>query len=83
MGFASGCDRIFCAACRVALVIFENDCRRAVRACDDDWALDAGEARERCRTDERCEYGLGDKVVGGDDRGRGRRCVGTGECEFA
>jgi hypothetical protein len=83
MGLARGCDRIFCAACRVARVMFENDCKRAVRACDEEAAFDAGDARDRCRTEERCEYGLGPKDVGGVDRGRGRRCVGTGECEFA
>jgi hypothetical protein len=58
--------------------MFENDWRRASRACDDDWdGEDDGGARERCRTDERLEYGL--YCIGVDVRGRGRRCAGTGE----
>jgi hypothetical protein len=63
--------------------MFENDCKRAVRACDEDCALEAGEARDLWRTDDRCEYGLGDKVIGGDDNGRGLRWAGMGECELA
>lgn len=40
-------------------------------------------ASERWRTEERWEYGLGDSAIGGDDRGRGRRCAGMGEWELA
>ena len=61
MGFASGCERIFCAACRVARVIFENDCNNAVLACDGDCPAPFGAvgASDLCSTDDRAEYGFG------------------------
>lgn len=50
---------MFCAAWRVARVMFEKDCKSARRACDaeGDATVEGGE-RERWRTDVRFEYGL-------------------------
>lgn len=39
-----------------------------------------GGFRERCNTEERLEYGLGDEEA--FVRGLGRRWAGTGECEL-
>lgn len=61
--------------------MFENDCRRCIRACKD--CCDAGEEEgiDMCKTEARCEYGFGG-ADGGEEMGRGRRCAGMGECEF-
>lgn len=40
-----------------------------------------GDPRDLCRTEDRWEYGLGDR--GEDESGRGLLWAGTGECEFA
>lgn len=64
----------------MALVIFEKDCKSAIRACEAPWdVVGNGAAMERCKTDDLEEYGLGG-VVG---MGLGRRCAGIGEKEFA
>ena len=74
MGFASGCDRICCAACAACRVICENDCNSARRACEVVVVEEDGAFSDLCNIEDLGEYGFGV-----DERGRGLRWAGMGE----
>ena len=46
---------MFCAAWRVARVMFENDWSKAIRACDEGFWGELGDPNDRCKTEERWE----------------------------